>query len=118
MNTGGNDHLKQGENRCIKIQKHKEGDKLKLTYKEQRFVEEYLFDLNQTQAAIRAGYAPSSADKQGSRLMKKKNITDAISAAMAERSRRTGISQDRIINELAKVAFANMGCLLYTSRCV
>lgn len=79
----------------------------KLNPKEERFVEEYLFDLNQKQAAIRAGYTPSNASTQSTRLMQKKAITDAIAIEMAERSRRTGISQDRVIAELAKIAFVN-----------
>lgn len=80
----------------------------KLTDKQKRFVEEYLIDLNATQAAIRAGYSINNADKIGSELLGKTRVSEAISKAMAERSRRTGISQDRVVNELAKIAFVNM----------
>lgn len=75
--------------------------------RKQLFVGEYLIDLNQTAAAIRAGYAPKSAKDTATRLMKEPAVVEAIEKAMAERSRRTGISQDRVINELAKIAFVN-----------
>ena len=75
--------------------------------KQQRFVEEYLIDLNATQAAIRAGYSVKTANVIGSDLAKPE-ISNAISRAMAERSRRTGISQDRVVQELAKIAFVNI----------
>jgi phage terminase small subunit len=79
----------------------------KLTDKQQKFVEEYLIDLNATQAAIRAGYSVNTANEQGARLLVNVSISNAIAKAMAERSRRTGISADRIVNELAKIAFVN-----------
>lgn len=79
----------------------------KLTAKQQRFVDEYLIDLNATQAAIRAGYSPSTANEQGARLLVNVSISSAISQAIAYRSRRTGITQDRVLRELAKIAFVN-----------
>jgi len=78
-----------------------------LTKKQKRFVEEYLIDLNATQAAIRAGYSPDTAKSIGSENLTKPDISAAISKAQAERSRRTGINQERVIRELAKVAFLN-----------
>jgi phage terminase small subunit len=79
----------------------------KLTAKQQRFIDEYLTDLNATQAAIRAGYSPQSAYSIGEENLKKPVIRDAIDKALAERSRRTGINQDRVLLELAKIAFVN-----------
>ena len=79
----------------------------KLTAKQQRFVDEYLIDLNATQAAIRAGYSPSTANEQGAQNLVKLSISNAINQPLAERSRRTGISQDRVLRELAKIAFVN-----------
>ena len=64
-------------------------------------------DLNATQAAIRAGYSPQSAYSIGQENMKKPVIKNAIDKAMAERSKRTGINQDRILIELAKIGFLN-----------
>ena len=67
-----------------------------MTEKQKRFTEEYLIDLNATQAAIRAGYSPKNADKIGHELLGKTRVSEAISKAMAERSKRTGINQDRV----------------------
>lgn len=78
-----------------------------MTAKQKRFIEEYLIDLNATQAAIRAGYSPDSARQSGADNMKNPYISARIDQAMAERSRRTGISQDRVIRELARLAFVN-----------
>lgn len=80
----------------------------KLTEKQQRFVDEYLIDLNATQAAIRAGYSVKTANEQGSQLLAKLSIQQAISEKMAERSKRTGVNQDRVVLELAKIAFVKM----------
>ncbi len=78
-----------------------------MTKKQKRFVEEYLIDLNATQAAIRAGYSPETAYSIGSENLKKPEIRACIEKAMAERSKRTGINQDRIIMELAKIGLLN-----------
>lgn len=78
-----------------------------MTKKQQRFVEEYLIDLNATQAAIRAGYSPATAGSMGEENLKKPEISNAVERARAERSRRTGINQDRVILELAKIALLN-----------
>ena len=79
-----------------------------MTKKQKRFIEEYLIDLNATQAAIRAGYSPKTAKDIGCENLAKPNITDAIDKAMAERSRRTGINQDRILLELARIGLAKI----------
>lgn len=78
-----------------------------MTKKQKRFVEEYLIDLNATQAAIRAGYSPDTAQQMGSENLSKPVIKNAIDKGIAERSRRTGINQDRVIQEIAKLAFLN-----------
>ena len=80
----------------------------KLTEKQQRFVDEYLIDLNATQAAIRAGYSVKTANEQGSQLLAKLSIQTEISKRMAERSRRIGVNQDRVVQELARIAFVRM----------
>ena len=80
----------------------------KLTDKQQRFVDEYLIDLNATQAAIRAGYSAKTADQQGSRLLANVKVKQAVAEKQAQRSKRTGVNQDRVVLELAKVAFAKM----------
>jgi len=78
-----------------------------LTKKQKRFVQEYLIDLNATQAAIRAGYSTQTAYSIGDENLKKPEIKNAIEKALAERSRRTGVNADRVILELAKIAFVN-----------
>lgn len=80
----------------------------KLNEKQRRFVDEYLIDLNATQAAIRAGYSVKTANEQGSQLLAKLSIQSEISRKMAERSKRTGVNQDRVVLELAKLAFVKM----------
>ena len=77
------------------------------TRKQKLFVQEYLIDLNATQAAIRAGYSPESAADIGSENLRKPDICASIDKAMAERSRRLGLNQDRILMELAKIALLN-----------
>lgn len=80
----------------------------KLTAKQKRFCDEYLIDLNATQAAIRAGYSPKTACEQASRLLANVKVQDEIAIEMAERSKRTGINQDRVLTEIAKMAFVNI----------
>ena len=79
-----------------------------MTNKQARFVEEYLIDLNATQAAIRAGYSPNTAQEIGAENLKKPMIKAAVDAAMAERSARTGVNQDRVVRELARIAFVKI----------
>ena len=77
----------------------------KLTAKQEMFVQEYLIDLNATQAAIRAGYSPHTAKDIGCENLSKPNIRACIDKALAERSRRTGINADRVLRELARIGF-------------
>lgn len=79
----------------------------KLTEKQKRFVEEYLIDLNATQAAIRAGFSAKTANEQGSRMLANVSIRTCIDEEIAARSKRTGVNQDRVIRELARIAFVN-----------
>lgn len=74
----------------------------KLTPKQQRFVDEYLIDLNATQAAIRAGYSAKTAQQTGSENLLKPVIADAVAKAQAERSERTEISQDYVIKTIVE----------------
>lgn len=79
----------------------------KLTPRQRCFVQEYLVDLNATRAAIRAGYSEKTSSRIGPELLGKPCIAAEISAAMALREARTAITQDRVLAELAAVAFAN-----------
>lgn len=78
-----------------------------MTKKQKQFIEEYLIDLNATQAAIRAGYSPDTAYSIGQENLNKPEIKAHIDQAMAERSKRTGVNADRVVRELAKIAFVN-----------
>ncbi len=80
----------------------------KLTEKQQRFVDEYLIDLNATQAAIRAGYSVKTANEQGARLLANVSVQQKIAQKMADRSKRTGVNQDRVVLELARIAFVKI----------
>ncbi len=72
----------------------------KLTSKQRRFVEEYLVDLNATQAAIRAGYSAKTARQVGAENLSKPYIDAAVQAAMDARSERTGITQDYVLSTI------------------
>lgn len=71
-----------------------------LTPKQQRFVSEYLIDLNATQAAIRAGYSERTAKQQGSRLLTNADVQAAVAASQTKRENRTEITQDYVLTRL------------------
>lgn len=84
------------------------GESKPLSRKQARFVEEYLVDLNGTQAAIRAGYSPKTAGVTAAQNLTKPNVAAALAAAQAKRSARTEITQDRVLQELARIGFADV----------
>lgn len=73
--------------------------------KHELFCQEYLIDLNATQAYIRAGYRPKAADVCASRLLANARVRARVDELLAIRSSRTGINQDRVVRELARIAF-------------
>lgn len=79
----------------------------RLTPKQRRFVEEYLVDLNATQAAIRAGYSEKTAYSIGMENLRKPQIASSIQGAMDRRSDRTTVTQDKVVRELARIAFVD-----------
>ncbi|UVC14719.1 terminase small subunit [Mesorhizobium onobrychidis] len=79
-----------------------------LTPKQVRFVEEYLIDLNATQAAIRAGYSAKTAKSQGQRLLTNVDVGAALAEAQQKRSLVTGITAERVLTELAKIGFSDI----------
>lgn len=82
-----------------------------LTPKRRRFVEEYLVDLNATQAALRAGYAPRSADVTAARLLGNARIAEALVTAQKARSERTKVDADAVLTRLAAEVNADMNDL-------
>jgi hypothetical protein len=87
-----------------------------LTPKQRRFVEEYLIDLNATQACIRAGYSKKTAGKISTQLLGKTWVRAEIDAAMRARSIRTHITQDRVLREFWMVAIADPNELIEYRR--
>lgn len=80
-----------------------------LTPRQRRFVDEYLIDLNGTQAAIRAGYSQKTARQIGQKLLTKVDIQQAISAAQVERQKRTELTADEVIRDLREVRDVCLG---------
>jgi len=79
--------------------------------RQRRFVEEYLVDLNATQAAIRAGYSVKTAYSQGERLLRNVEVATAIAAAQADRSKRTRIDADWVLARLGAEVEADLADL-------
>ena len=80
----------------------------KLTAKQRRFVDEYLVDFNVTQAAIRAGYSKRSAHVTGAETLRNPKVAAEIARRQRDLQVRTEVSQDRVVRELMRVAFADM----------
>src|SRR5579871_5053308 len=89
---------------------HRDGSGL--TPKQARFVTEYLLDLNATQAAIRAGFSAKAAHVQGARMLRNAKVRAAIDRAQAERAGRVRIEADRVLQEIATLAFSDIGQVL------
>lgn len=83
--------------------------KFKLTDKQQRFVEEYLIDLNATQAAIRAGYSADTARQIGAENLSKLVIQEAIQDAQNKRAKRVNVTQDDILKGLLEIIAMSTG---------
>ncbi len=82
----------------------------KLTPKQERFVEEYLVDLNASAAARRAGYSEKTSDRIGPELLGKTCVREAIAAKKAERSERTGITADDVVQMIRRQYEINSTC--------
>jgi len=80
----------------------------KLTDKQELFCKEYLIDLNATQAAIRAGYSEKTAREIARKMLTKVDIETRIQKLIEERSKRTEITSDNVLKELAKIGFADI----------
>ena len=79
-----------------------------LTQKQKKFCEEYLVDLNATQSAIRAGYSPKTARAIGQENLSKPDIAAYISKLREAQAKRTRVTSDQVIRELAKGAFLEL----------
>lgn len=76
-----------------------------LNEQQERFCQEYLVDLNGKHAAIRAGYSEATAQEQASRLLSHAKVEARVQELMEQREKRTEVTQDQVLAELARVAF-------------
>ena len=75
-----------------------------LTEKQEKFCNEFLIDLNATQAAIRCGYSPKTANEQASRLLANVNIKDRIEAIRKPLIESTGLNQEWVLNRFKDIS--------------
>ncbi len=80
----------------------------KLTDKQKQFCEEYLIDLNATQAAIRAGYSKKTAQEISAQNLSKLIIQEYLSELKAKRAEKIEITQDEVLRELKNFAYADI----------
>lgn len=84
------------------------GESVGLAAKQQTFIREYLVDMNGTQAAIRAGYSPKTANEQASRLLANVNVKEALAEAWREKIKRADINADDVLRLITRAAFADI----------
>ena len=82
-------------------------NRAKLNDRQKKFCDEYLIDLNATQAAIRAGYTAKYANTNANKLLQNTTIAEYIAERQEARQKRTEITQDMVLREIANIAFAN-----------
>ncbi|MDX9816887.1 MAG: terminase small subunit [Smithellaceae bacterium] len=89
-----------------------EQSEFQITDRMKKFVDEYLIDFNATQAAIRAGYSPDTANEQGSQLLARPDIRELVAEGQKEIMERTQTFQDDAVDELKVVGFSNLADFL------
>ena len=87
---------------------------MKLTPKQMRFVDEWLIDFNGKQAAIRAGYSAKTAEVTAAKLLRNVKVQAEISRRQKDLQKRTEVSQDRVVKELARIAFVDASVVCVT----
>jgi len=80
-----------------------------LNAKQARFVDEYAIDRHGTRAAKAAGYSDHSAHVQANRLLRQTKIQEALKAKEQQIAKRNEVSQNRVVQELKAIAFAEIG---------
>lgn len=91
------------------------GPERDLTAKQERFIAEYLIDLNATQAAIRAGFSKKSATAIGAEYLRKPHIAAAVAAKKSDQLERAELSATRVLEEMRRLAFMDIGVLFDAS---
>lgn len=81
---------------------------MKLSPKQERFCEEYLIDLNGTQAAIRAGYSPRTANEQAARLLAKVSVQEYVRNLREKMANKLEATRERVLQEYARIAFTDI----------
>lgn len=79
-----------------------------LSPKQNQFAAEYTVDFNATAAAIRAGYSEKTAAQVGHNLLQKPEIMGAVAEILSDRQKRTLITGDKVLKEIARIAFADV----------
>jgi phage terminase small subunit len=92
--------------------------KARLRPQPERFCQEYIKDLNGTQAAIRAGYSEKSAFAQASQLLSLHKVVVRIDQLKLARQQRTEITSDRVMQELAVIGFSDIADFIDENGCV
>lgn len=82
--------------------------KEQLTEKQKRFCEEWMLDMNSTQAATRAGYSAKTANEQGARLLAKASVQAYIKELREKLKKKLEITQERVLQELARISFSDI----------
>jgi phage terminase small subunit len=75
-----------------------------LTPKQERFITEYMIDLNATQAAIRAGYSPKTAMEQGYQLLQKTSVKNMIEVEQNKRAGKVGLDSEWVLRRLKTIS--------------
>ncbi|HQG22619.1 MAG TPA: terminase small subunit, partial [Smithellaceae bacterium] len=89
-----------------------EKSEFQITDRMKKFVDEYLIDFNATQAAIRAGYSPDTANEQGSQLLARPDIRELVAEGQKAIAERTQTFQDNAVDELKIVGFSDLADFL------
>jgi len=89
-----------------------EQSEFQITDRMKKFVDEYLIDFNATQAAIRAGYSPDTANEQGSQLLARPDIRELVAEGQKAIAERTQTFQDNAVDELKIVGFSDLADFL------
>ena len=84
----------------------------RLNERQRRFAQEYLIDSNARQAAIRAGYSAKTAHVHGPRLLSNVRVAAAVARGQAAISDRLGATAERVTEEIARLAFSDIGDIL------
>jgi phage terminase small subunit len=79
-----------------------------LSLKQKRFCEEYMIDLNATQAAMRAGYSPKTANEQGARLLAKVSVQKYLQEQAQTLSEKATLASESVLKRFGKIAFSDI----------